>query len=77
MTALQRTKNAAKQVYENYKAPVPKWAKWARNIGIVIGAVGGSILAAPAMFPAGIVATAGYMVFGGNVTALIVQGFKK
>lgn len=68
---------APKKIYNQYKAPVPLWAKWLRNIGIVAGAVGGTILTAPASFPSIVVAAATYLVVGGNFTALLAQSFKK
>ncbi len=75
--AIRTTGQIAQQVIDDYISPVPKWAKLLRNAGIVIGAIGGTILTSPVMFPAGLVAVAGYMVMGGNFTALVAQGFKK
>jgi hypothetical protein len=58
-------------------SPVPKWAKWARNIGLIVGAIGGSIATSGVALPAIVMSAAPYMVLFGNATALIAQGFKK
>lgn len=73
---IHEIKNLSKQTYENYTSPTPKWARHIRNAGIIAGALGGGILAAPALFPAAVVSIGGYLVFGGSVATAIFQGFK-
>lgn len=76
-TAIRKTKELAYQVMDNYKSPTPRWAKICRNSGILLTAIGGGIVTAPALFPAALVSLAGYMIVGGTVATGIFQGFKK
>ena len=66
-----------KKATESYLSEPPKWAKWVRNIGIVAGAIGGTIATSGLAFPALLVAAAPYLVLIGNASAVIAQGFKK
>jgi hypothetical protein len=53
------------------KAPTPKFFRTLRAIGLALAAAGGTLLAAPVVIPAGLIAVAGYMtVAGGVMTAL-------
>ncbi len=54
-------------------APTPKFFKILRNVGILIGAVGGAILSAPVTLPALVITVAGYMVTAGVVAGAISQ----
>lgn len=55
-------------VIKRAKAPTPKFFKLLRNIGLVMAAVGGSIVAAPIVLPLTIVTLGGYLaVVGGRI----------
>ena len=54
-------------------APTPKFFKVLRNIGLVLAAVGGSILATPIALPVAITAVGGYLVVAGGVASAVSQ----
>ncbi len=60
-------------IIERVSAPTPKLFKTLRTIGIVILAVGGSILTAPIALPVGLVTIAGYLAVAGGVMSAISQ----
>ncbi len=66
-------KSNSLNLVERVTAPTPKWFKIIRNIGIVLTAVGGAILAAPVALPAAVVSIAGYVMLGGTVASAIAQ----
>jgi hypothetical protein len=71
-------KQVVKEGVKSYFSDTPKWVKIVRLVGVVMGAIGGTILASnPVTLPVALVAAAPYMVMVGNFTALIVQGFSK
>ena len=55
------------------KAPTPKFFKKMRTVGIVIAAVGASIVASPVALPAVLVTVAGYLTVAGGVISAISQ----
>jgi uncharacterized membrane protein HdeD (DUF308 family) len=55
------------------KAPTPKFFKVLRNVGLVLAAVGGTILAAPVVLPAAITIAGGYLVVAGGVASAVSQ----
>jgi uncharacterized membrane protein HdeD (DUF308 family) len=55
------------------KAPTPKFFKVLRNIGLVLAAVGGTILAAPVALPVVVTAIGGYVAVAGGVISAISQ----
>ena len=55
------------------KAPTPKFFKVLRNIGLVLAAVGGTILAAPVALPVAIVSFGGYVAVAGGVISAVSQ----
>ena len=55
------------------KAPTPKFFKVLRNIGLVLAAVGGTILAAPIALPVIITSVGGYLVVAGGVASAVSQ----
>lgn len=67
--------DAAKKYYENAKAPTPRWAKWAGNGGIVLTAIGTGLLTGG--IAPGLAVLGKWLIFGGTVSKLIFQGFKK
>lgn len=56
---------------ERMTMPVPKFFKKVRNIGLLLGAIGGAILGAPIALPASIVTVAGYLVTAGLVSSAV------
>ncbi len=60
-------------IVERISAPTPKFFRTLRTIGLVLGAVGGALLAAPVALPATLVAVAGYVVLAGGVITAISQ----
>ena len=54
-------------------APTPKFFKVLRNIGLVLVAIGGTILTAPVALPAGVVAIGGYVTVAGGVLSAVSQ----
>ena len=55
------------------KAPTPKFFKVLRNVGLVLAAVGGTILAAPVALPVIVTSVGGYLVVAGGVASAVSQ----
>jgi len=51
-----------KHLKERWKSPTPKFWKKVQRIAIVVGAVAGTIIAAPIALPAAVITAAGYAV---------------
>lgn len=62
-----------KKIINRAKAPTPKFFKVLRNIGLVLAAVGGTILAAPIALPVAIVSVGGYITLAGGVICAVSQ----
>ncbi len=60
-------------VINRINAPTPKFFKVLRNIGLVLAAVGGTILAAPIALPAIVVTIGGYLTVAGGVISAVSQ----
>lgn len=60
-------------VVERAQAPIPKFFKVLRNIGIIVATIGGVILTAPVALPAAIVTVGGYLAVAGGVISAISQ----
>jgi hypothetical protein len=58
---------------ERVMAPTPKFFKTLRTIGLVIGLVGGVILASPVALPAAIVTVGGYLALAGSIVTGVSQ----
>ncbi|GAA4022513.1 hypothetical protein GCM10022386_01770 [Flavobacterium cheonhonense] len=54
-------------------SPTPKFFKVLRNIGLVLAAVGGTILTAPVALPAAVVTIGGYVTVAGGVLSAVSQ----
>lgn len=54
-------------------APTPTFFKVLRNIGLVLAAVGGTILTAPVALPAEVVTIGGYVTVAGGVLSAVSQ----
>lgn len=55
------------------QAPTPKFFKVLRNVGLVLAAIGGTILAAPIALPAIVTSVGGYLVVAGGVASAVSQ----
>ena len=55
------------------QAPTPKFFKVLRNVGLVLAAVGGTILAAPIALPVLVTTIGGYMAVAGGVLTATSQ----
>lgn len=55
------------------ESPTPKWFRIVRNLGFVLSAVGGVLVATPVALPAGIVAVGGYLLLGGSIISAVSQ----
>ena len=62
-----------KTIKERWKAKTPKFWKKVQRIGLVAGALGAAIIAAPIALPAALITGAGYLVAVGGVTATLSQ----
>lgn len=58
---------------ERWNAKTPKFWKKVQRIGIIAGALGAAIIAAPVALPAALVTGAGYLIAIGGVTATLSQ----
>lgn len=58
---------------ERWKAKTPIFWKKVQRLGVIVGAVGAALIAAPVALPIAIVTGAGYLVAVGTVTAALSQ----
>lgn len=65
--------NVIKEAGKRLIKPTPKFHKKLIRIGLVIGAVSGTILTLPLSLPAIVITIAGYGVAVGTVTAVIAK----
>jgi uncharacterized membrane protein HdeD (DUF308 family) len=54
-------------------APMPKFFKVLRNIGLAMAAIGGTILAAPVALPVVLTTVGGYLAVAGGVVSAVSQ----
>ncbi|SNB05689.1 conserved hypothetical protein [Flavobacterium psychrophilum] len=67
------TKTKIMNVIKRAKAPTPKFFKVLRNVGLVLAAVGGTILAAPIALPIVVTSIGGYLAVAGGVISAVSQ----
>ena len=60
-------------IINRIQSPTPKFFKVLRTIGLVLAAVGGTILAAPVALPVAIVSIGGYIAVAGGVISAVSQ----
>ena len=60
-------------IVQRLKAPTPKFFRVLRNVGLVLAAVGGTLLAAPVALPAAVITVAGYITVAGGVMTAVSQ----
>ena len=58
---------------ERVMAPTPKFFRLLRTIGMVVGLMGGAILASPLALPAAIVTAGGYLALAGSIVTGVSQ----
>jgi hypothetical protein len=62
-----------KNLKERWSGKTPTFWKKVQRLGVIAGAIGGIIVAAPVALPAAIVSAAGYLLLAGSVTATLSQ----
>lgn len=62
-----------KELKERWTSKTPKFWRKIQKIGIVAGAVGGVLIAAPISLPSVLITLGGYLVTAGGVTAALAQ----
>jgi uncharacterized membrane protein HdeD (DUF308 family) len=62
-----------KKIVNRATAPTPKFFKVLRHVGLVLAAVGGTILAAPIALPVLVTTIGGYMAVAGGVLTATSQ----
>ena len=60
-------------IIKRVQTPSPKFFKVLRNIGLVLAAIGGTILTAPIALPVVIGSIGGYMAVAGGVLSAVSQ----
>lgn len=58
---------------ERFEAPTPKFFKKLRNIGLIMAAIGATILASPVVVPAVILNVAGYLTLAGGILTAVSE----
>lgn len=60
-------------IIKRVKAPTPQFFKVLRTIGLVMAAVGGSIITAPLVLPMTVVTLGGYLTVAGGILSAVSQ----
>jgi uncharacterized membrane protein HdeD (DUF308 family) len=60
-------------IVERAQAPIPKFFKLLRSIGLVLLAISGTVIASPIILPVTVVTVAGYMAVAGGVISAVSQ----
>jgi len=60
-------------IIKRVKAPTPKFFKVLRNIGLVLAAVGGTLVASPVALPVVVTTVGGYLAVAGGVVSAVSQ----
>ena len=60
-------------IVSRVKEPAPKWFKIIRTTGLVLSAIGGTLVAAPVALPAALVTIGGYLLLGGTLASALSQ----
>jgi len=66
-------KSIMSKIVDRIKAPMPKFFKVLRNIGLIMAGVGTVLLTAPVSLPATVVTIGGYLVTAGGVATAVSQ----
>lgn len=70
---MERIQDELKSFGKRCKADTPPFFRKLRNVGLIVAAVGSSILAAPVAVPAIVTTIGGYMILGGTVMTAVSQ----
>ncbi len=62
-----------KKILNRVSAPIPKFFKVLRTVGMTLAAVGGTILAAPVALPTIVITIGGYVAVAGGVLTAASQ----
>jgi ABC-type xylose transport system permease subunit len=65
--------NTDLSVTERVLAPTPRFFRVIRNVGLLLGTIGGTILAIPVALPVAVTTAAGYFIAAGAVAATVSQ----
>lgn len=61
------------EIVKRITSKTPQFFKRVRNLGLILAAVSGAILAAPVVLPSALVAAAGYVALAGGVMSAVSQ----
>jgi len=61
------------EIIKRAKAPTPKFFKKLRTIGLLLAAIGGTVVTAPVSLPALLLSIGGYVAVAGGVISAISQ----
>jgi len=70
---MKKIKTTATELKSRWNGKTPTFWKKVQRLGVVAGAIGGVIIAAPVALPAALVSAAGYLLLAGSVTATLSQ----
>lgn len=66
-------KKTVKEIKTRWGSETPKFWKKVQKIGVIAGAVGGVLIAAPVALPAALISAGGYLLLAGSLTATLSQ----
>jgi uncharacterized membrane protein HdeD (DUF308 family) len=66
-----------KKIVNRMKKPTPVFFKSVRNVGLVVAAIGTTLLTAPIVLPGILVSIGGYLVVAGGVITAVSQSAVK
>lgn len=69
----KREQDFLESIGNRCKAETPPFFKKLRTVGLVIAAVGTTIVASPVAIPAAVVTVGGYMILGGSIMTAVSQ----
>ena len=70
---MKKIKTTATELKTRWNGKTPTFWKKVQRLGVVAGAIGGVIIAAPVALPAALVTLSGYLLLAGSVTATLSQ----
>lgn len=70
---MERNQDKLKAFGKRCQADTPPFFRKLRNVGLIVAAVGSSILAAPIAVPAVLTSIGGFMILGGTVMTAVSQ----
>ncbi len=61
------------KIIDRFTSPTPKFFKILRNVGLILAAAGGVLVAAPVSIPVALVTLGGYFIVAGSVATAVSQ----